>query len=90
MSTHTIDIATSNLRDVRKALAAGGSKIATEQTTPGAVGYTTITISSAAKFYRLAAIHFAKAAEGGDRASYYATLAEGELERARIAEAGGR
>lgn len=42
--------------------------------------------NTAAKFFRLSAIHFAKAAEGGDRASYYLRLAQGELARAHAAE----
>jgi hypothetical protein len=42
--------------------------------------------NTAAKFFRLAAIHFAKAAEGGDRASYYLKLAQGELARAQADE----
>lgn len=42
--------------------------------------------NTAAKFYRLSALHFAKAAEGGDRASYYLKLAQGELRRAQDAE----
>ena len=42
--------------------------------------------ATAAKFYRLSARHFAKAAEGGQRASYYLKLAQGELARAQAAE----
>lgn len=43
--------------------------------------------TTAAKFFRLSAIHFAKAAENGPRASYYLALAQGELARAQALEA---
>lgn len=46
-----------------------------------------MTNTTAAKFYRLSAIHFAKAAENGPRASYYLKLAQGELRRAQELEA---
>lgn len=39
--------------------------------------------AAAAKFFRLAAMHFAKAAEGGNRSSYYMALAQGEFARAQ-------
>ena len=43
--------------------------------------------AEAAKFYRLSALHFAKAAEGGERSSYYLKLTQGELRRAQSLEA---
>lgn len=45
----------------------------------------TTNTDTATKYYRLSAIHFAKAAEGGDRASYYLKLAQGEFARAQAA-----
>lgn len=47
----------------------------------------TNTAATAAKFYRLAAIHFEAANENRNgRGSYYLKLAQGELARARAAE----
>lgn len=46
----------------------------------------TNTATEAAKYFRLSAIHFAKATENGPRASYYLKLAQGELARAQAAE----
>ena len=47
----------------------------------------TTTATAAAKFYRLSALHFAKAAEGGERSTYYLKLAQGEFRRAQNLEA---
>lgn len=47
--TTTLDVSTNSLRDIRKALSAAGSQIIRQHTTPGAVGYTTITITKAAR-----------------------------------------
>ncbi|WP_183407642.1 hypothetical protein [Nocardioides marmoriginsengisoli] len=44
MATTTIDIATTSVNDVQKALGAAGARITDKQVTPGACGYTTITI----------------------------------------------
>lgn len=45
MQTTTLQVATASLRDLRKVISLLGGTIADEHSTPGAVGYTTITVT---------------------------------------------
>jgi hypothetical protein len=46
MPTKTLDVASTSVRDVERALRALGARITEQHTTLGAVGYTTITITT--------------------------------------------
>lgn len=46
---HPLDVATTSVRDVELALAAVGAQVTERETTPGAVGYTRLTIRREAR-----------------------------------------
>lgn len=48
MPPKTINVGTASLRDVKAALRVAGARVTHEEPTPGAVGYTAITIEPAA------------------------------------------
>lgn len=70
--TTTLDVATTSRRDVTKALAAVGAEVTNYTQTPGAVGYTTITVAAPTVWVAVVDWH----SDGGESPDVFVATAE--------------